>query len=319
MNILITGITGLFGSQLAKEFSKLGKIYGLKKDQSNLDQLKNLDFEIEWHKGELSDWESLLEAVQGKDLVIHSAGLVSFSSKDKEKLYEVNTVGTANLVNAMLSAGVKKLVHVSSVAAIGRSPELNLISEEFKWVESPLNTEYAVSKYWAELEAWRGEQEGLDLIVVNPSVILGKADYGKSSSEIYSFVLRGNRFYPKGNLNFIDVRDAAILTRLLVENQAWGQRFILNSGSISYREFFFEVARVFGRKAPKIPLSDWQISLGVTAISILRALGLSKSLLSKKTAMLSQQTIRFDNSKIQRLLDYRYFPLRESLEWAKKH
>lgn len=318
MNILITGITGLFGSHLTREFSKLGTIHGLKKDQSKLDQLRDLDFRINWHTGELSDSESLLEALKGIDLVIHSAGLVSFSSKDKEKLYEVNTIGTANLVNAMLSAGVKKLVYVSSVAAIGRSPELNLISEEFKWVESPLNTEYAVSKYWGELEAWRGEQEGLDLIVVNPSILLGKADYGKSSSAIYSYVLNGNRFYPKGNLNFIDVRDAAILTRLLVENQAWGERYILNSGSISYREFFTEVAHVFGKKAPKIPLDDWHIALGVTAISFFRALGMSKSLLSRKTAMLSQQTIRFDNSKIQRLFDYRYFPLRDSLEWAKK-
>lgn len=317
MNILITGITGLFGSHLAKEFSRMGNIHGLKKDQSSLDLLKERDFEIEWHNGELSDTESLLEALKGIDLVVHSAGLVSFSSKNKEKLYEVNTIGTANLVNAMLSTGVKKLVYVSSVAAIGRSPELSVVNEEFKWVESPLNTEYAVSKYWAELEAWRGEQEGLQLIVVNPSILLGKASYGKSSTVIYSYVLNGSKFYPKGDLNFIDVRDAAILTRLLVENQAWGERFILSHKSIAYREFFYEIAAVFGKKAPIIPLRDWHISLGVPIISMFRALGLSNSLLNKKTAMLAQQTIRFDNKKIQDLLNYRYFSLRESLEWAK--
>jgi dihydroflavonol-4-reductase len=317
MNILITGITGLFGSHLAKEFSRMGNIHGLKKEQSKLDLLNDLDFEIKWHKGELSDTESLQKALKGIDLVIHPAGLVSFSSKDQEKLYEVNTIGTANLVNAMLSEGAKKLVYVSSVAAIGRSPELKVINEEFKWVESPLNTEYGVSKYWAELEAWRGEQEGLELIVVNPSILLGKASYAKSSTSIYAYVLEENKFYPKGDLNFIDVRDAAILTRLLVENQAWGERFILNNDCISYQEFFSEIAAVFGKKAPKFPVSNWQISLGVLAFSILRFLGLSKSPLNKKTAMISQQSIRFDNSKIQRLLDYRYFSLRESLEWAK--
>ncbi|OOG70688.1 NAD-dependent epimerase/dehydratase family protein [Algoriphagus sp. A40] len=317
MNILITGITGLFGSQLAKEFSQLGKIHGLKKEHSKLDLLRDANYEIQWHKGELSDVESLLEALQGIDLVVHSAGLVSFSSRDKEKLHQTNTVGTANLVNAMLSAGVTKLVHVSSVAAIGRSPELSVINEEFKWVESPLNTDYAISKYWAELEAWRGEQEGLDLIVVNPSVLLGKATYGKSSTAIYSYVLEGNKYFPKGDLNFIDVRDAAIITRALVENQAWGDRYILNSCSLSYREFFTEMASVFEKKPPKIPVSNWQISLGSIIFSLLRTLGLSKSPLTKKTAMLAQQAIRFDNSKIQELLDYRYTSLRESLEWAK--
>lgn len=317
MNILITGITGLFGSQLAKEFSQLGKIHGLKRENSSLDLVKDCDFPIEWHHGELSDVESLLKALNGIDLVIHAAGLVSFSSRNKEKLYEVNTNGTSNLVNAMLSTGVSKLVFVSSVAAIGRSPELNLINEEFKWAESPLNTEYAVSKYWAELEAWRGEQEGLDLIVVNPSVLLGKASYGKSSAAIYSYVLKENLFFPKGDLNYIDVRDAAIITRLLVEKRAWGERFILNHEAISYREFFSEVAAIFGKKAPRFPLSDWQIAAGSLVISSLRAFGLSGIPLSKKAALLSQLPIRFDNSKIQGLLNYRYYPLQESLEWAK--
>lgn len=317
MNILITGITGLFGSHLAKEFSQLGNIHGLKNKKSSLDLLKDCDFPIVWHIGELSDQESLQESLKGIDLVIHAAGLVSFFSKDKEKLYEVNSNGTANLINAMLSVGVSKLVHVSSVAAIGRSPELKVINEEFKWTESPLNTEYAVSKYWAELEAWRGEQEGLDLIVVNPSVLLGKANYGKSSTVIFSYVLKENWFYPQGNLNFIDVRDAAKITKLLVENQAWGERFILNGDSIPYREFFSEIAAVFGKKAPAFALRNWQISVASMVISFLRIFGLSKSPITKKTALLSQQAIRFDNNKVQRLLNYRYFSLRESLEWAK--
>ncbi len=315
MNILITGITGLFGSHLAREFSQLGQIHGLKREDSALGLIG--DLEIQWHIGELSNMESLLESLQGIDLVIHSAGMVSFSSKDKEKLYEVNTIGTANLVNAMLSAGVKKLVHVSSVAAIGRSPELIQIDEEFKWAESPLNTEYAVSKYWAELEAWRGEQEGLDLIVVNPSILLGKASYGKSSTAIYSYVLEGNKFFPKGDLNYIDVRDASKITRILVEKEGWGERYILNKDSISYQKFFTEIAIVFGTNAPKIALPNWLITVASISTFFLRAFGLTNSPLSKQTALISQQKIRFDNSKIQDLLDYVYFPLRESLEWAK--
>src|SRR5690606_5179862 len=133
MNILITGITGLFGSQLAREFSQLGSIHGLKKETSSLDLLAGIDFPIQWHHGELSNSDSLLDALQGIDLVIHAAGLVSFSSQDKDLLFEVNTSGTTNLVNAMLSTGVNKLIHVSSVAAIGRSPEVSIINENCKW------------------------------------------------------------------------------------------------------------------------------------------------------------------------------------------
>ncbi|MFN3996793.1 NAD-dependent epimerase/dehydratase family protein [Algoriphagus sp.] len=316
MNILITGITGLFGSHLAREFSQVGQIHGLRRKNSEPSLVDGLD--IHWHEGELSDMESLLESLQEIDLVVHAAGLVSFSAKDKGKLYEVNTVGTANLVNAMLASGVNKLVHVSSVSAIGRSPELNQIDEEFKWTESPLNTEYAVSKYWAELEAWRGEQEGLQLIVVNPSILLGKANYGKSSTAIYSYVLEGNKFFPKGDLNYIDVRDAAKITRALVNRQAWGERFILNKESISYREFFSEIASVFGKKAPSMALPNWLISVASFSTAILRVVGLSKSPLNKQTVRLTQQKIRFENSKIQTLLAYNYFPLRESLEWAKE-
>ncbi|MBN7809881.1 NAD-dependent epimerase/dehydratase family protein [Algoriphagus sp. H41] len=317
MNILITGITGLFGSQLAREFSQLGSIHGLKKKDSSIELLAGFDFPIQWHQGELSDFESLVEAMQGIDLVIHSAGLVSFLSKDKERLYEVNAQGTANLVNAMLTAGVGKLVHVSSVAALGRSPEVREVDEKSKWVESDLNTEYAVSKYWAELEAWRGEQEGIDLIVVNPSVLLGKASSGRSSTSIYSYVLDENRFFPKGDLNYIDVRDAAKITRQLVERKAWGERFVLNREAIPFRQFFAEIAAVFGKKAPTIPLSTWQVSLFSSLVSVLQLFGMKNIPLNKKSAMLSQQRIRFDNAKVQRFLDYRYYTLRESLDWAK--
>jgi dihydroflavonol-4-reductase len=317
MNILITGITGLFGSQLAREFSQLGSIHGLKKETSSLDLLADISFHIEWHQGELSNSDSLLDALEGIDLVIHAAGLVSFSSDDKDRLFEVNSAGTTNLVNAMLITGVNKLVHVSSVAAIGRIPELTAINEDVKWIESPLNTEYAISKYWAELEAWRGEQEGLNLIVVNPSVLLGKSRYSGSSSAIYSYVLKENKFYPKGDLNYIDVRDAAKITRLLVEKQAWGQRYILNRERISFQKFFGEIAAAFGKKAPSIPLSGWQVTLFSGIVTILRMFGWKEIPLNRKSAMLSQQKIFFDNTKIQELLDYRYFSLQESLDWAK--
>ncbi|OYX23159.1 MAG: dihydroflavonol 4-reductase [Algoriphagus sp. 32-45-6] len=317
MNILITGITGLFGGYLAQEFSKLGSIFGFHRPETASRLISESEVDVTWRTGSLEDPDSLRESLKDIDLVIHAAGLVSFANRDKKQLYQVNRDGTANLVNAMIETGVKQLVHVSSVAAIGRSVEHPMIDEEFKWIESPLNTDYAVSKYLAELEVWRGEQEGLELIVVNPSILLGKASYGKSSTAIYSYVTEGNVFYPVGDLNYIDVRDAAEITRMLVENQLWGERFILNKEAIPYQRFFQEVAKTFGKKAPARPLSGWMIRVASFGTSILRLLGLSKSPLNKQTALLAQQKISFSNQKVQNTLGFRYRNLRDSLEWAK--
>lgn len=317
MNILITGITGLYGSFLAREFSHLGKIHGLRRSESPMDLLERLEFDITWHEGEVGDIDSLLEAMVGIDLVIHAAGKVSFSSKDDNLVYAINAQGTSNVVDAMLAQGVKKLVHVSSIAAIGRSAEILEVDESYKWADSPLNTHYAISKYRAELEAWRGQQEGLQVLVLNPSILLGKVAFHRSSTAIFDYVLQEHRFYPKGDINYIDVRDAAKIARLLVEKNAWGERFILNKESISYRLFLEKSAKIFSKKPPRIPLPSTFISVVVFILGILRLFGSSKSPLNKKTAMLSQQKIHFMNQKVNSLLNYHYFSLEESLEWAK--
>lgn len=317
MKILITGITGLLGSYIAREFAGKAEIHGFKRAGSSLRLLEGMDTEIHWHEGNVSDVEELGEAVAGKDLVIHAAGVVSFDSRDEALLYEVNNVGTANLVNAMLSAGSKKLVHVSSVAAIGRSPELSSIDENHKWAESPFNTVYATSKYFGELEAWRGEQEGLDLIVVNPSILLGKVSDDRSSTEIYHYVLDENSYYPKGDLNYLDVRDAAKMIRLLVEKEAWGERFILNNKCISYQDFFKEMAIVFKKKAPAKPATPFLIRLAVFYNGILRRFRLSKNPLNIQTAMIAQQKMFYDNRKILEFLDFKFTTLEDTFRWAK--
>lgn len=317
MKILITGITGLFGSYLAKEFAALGEIHGFRRSSSSLRLLEEINFPICWHEGELSDIESIESALEGMDIVVHAAGKVSFDANDEESLHRSNVDGTINLVNAMLNSGVKKLVHISSVAAIGRSPELTKIDEKFKWVESPLNTDYGISKYLAELEVWRGEQEGLDLIVVNPSILLGKVSDNRSSSDIYQYVLKENSYYPQGDLNYIDVRDAARQVRELVQKEVWGERFILNNEQISYKEFFEKMATVFGKKAPSKAVSPFMLKIAVFFNTIFRKIGLSKSPLNKKTAMISQQKLFFDNTKVNKLLNNDYHSLEDTFNWSK--
>jgi dihydroflavonol-4-reductase len=317
MNILITGITGYFGNHLAQEFSQIGKIHGLKRTSSSKNVLEYSSIPIKWHDGDLNDFDSLMEALHGIDLVIHAAGLVSFKKKDAQILLHINRRGTANLVNAMLASGVKQLVHISSVAAIGQTLEADLYDENFKWINSDLTTDYGLSKYLAELEVWRGEQEGLQTMVVNPSVLLGKTGYEKSSALIYKAITEETLFFPKGNFNYIDIRDAASITRLLVEKNRWGERFILNKESIPYRKFFTLAAKIFDKRPPKIPLINWVIVLFYPIIGFFNSLGFSKNFMNKKALLSAQRPIYYSNSKVQSALNFTYRPLEETLNWAK--
>lgn len=319
MKILITGITGLLGSYLAREYLGKAEIYGFKRKGSSHKLLEGIEDNIQWHEGDLMDFEALEIAVTGKDLVIHAAGMVSFDPRLVQKLYEVNTLGTTNLVNAMLSAGISKLVYVSSVAALGRSTAFKVINEQQKWDESPFNTGYATSKYFGEVEAWRGAQEGLKLIVVNPSVLLAKISDDRSSSAIYSYVLDQNHYFPIGDLNYIDVRDAAKLVRLLVEKNAWGERFILNKESLSYEVFFNKMSLALKKKPPQRPVEFWMIKMAVFYMKLLSSLRLTNNPLSLQMAMIAQQQMFFDNSKINELLGFDYTELEKTFEWAKQN
>lgn len=317
MKILITGVTGLFGCELAREFSALGSIHGLKRASSDLGSVDLEGLDIHWHEGDVLDFNSVLEAVEGIDLVIHAAGKVSFSAQDERALFQVNHQGTINVVNALLAAGVPKLVYISSVAALGQVPDQEYYDENSAWVDVPGHTPYALSKYRAELEVWRGEQEGLEVLVVNPSVILGKVDYERSSGGLYQLVIKGAAFFPGGNLNYIDVRDAAEITRTLVEKNVWGERFVLTKESISYESFFQQAAQVLGGTPPKNRLPNWIISWGFPILKGLSWMLGKKLPLTAQVAKNAQRKTQFSNQKVQRYLNFRYRDLKDTLEWAK--
>ena len=317
MNILITGVTGLFGSELAREFSALGSIHGLKRASSDLGAVDLDGLDIHWNEGDVLDFNSVLEAVEGMDLVIHAAGKVSFSSKDERALFQVNHQGTINVVNALLAAGVPKMVYISSVAALGQVPDQEDYDEKSLWVDVPGHTPYALSKYRAELEVWRGEQEGLEVLVVNPAVILGKVAYERSSGGLYQVVLKGAAFFPAGNLNYIDVRDAAEITRALVEKNAWGERFVLSKESMSYERFFQQAAQILGGTPPKNRLPNWIISWGFPMLKVMSWILGKKLPLTAQVAKNAQRKTQFSNQKVQRYLNFQYRELRDTLEWAK--
>jgi dihydroflavonol-4-reductase len=316
MKILITGITGLFGSYLAREFSKVGTIYGLKRSTSSTRLVSDIEAEIQWVEGDLFDIIALEEAIADMDLVIHAAGMVSYERKDFPALMKTNVEGTTNLVNAMLASGKGKLIHISSVAALGRTPGDTLVNENTKWADSDLNTPYAQSKYLGDLEVWRGVQEGLLAIVVHPSILLGKISDERSSTRIYQYVLEEKKYFPSGRINFLDIRDAAAMVFYLFEKEAWNEQFILNHSAISYQEFFQTMARVFGKKAPTVKVTRFLLEVSLWVSAIARMLGLSKVPLNRQTARLSQLQVTMDNSKATNFLNFQYKSLEETLLWA---
>ena len=316
MKVLITGITGLLGSYIAKYYSEKAEIFGLKRKSSDLGLLGDLAKVIQWYEGDINDFQLMEEASAGKDLVIHAAGLVSFDSHMMDALLIANTHGTTNLVNAMLSHGGGKLVFISSVAALGKE-EANLsIDEEHKWSNSEENTPYAISKHLAELEVWRGAQEGLQVMVFNPSVLLGKIADQRSSTEIYQYVIKGSKYYPLGNINYIDIRDAVKIMGALIEGGNWNERYIISKESVPYKDFFGELADVLGINAPDTPLSTWIASLAVKWATVYNIFAKQKIPLSRQTIKLAQMTTGFDNGKIMKHLNYRFASLRKTLEWA---
>lgn len=313
--ILITGITGLLGSYLAKSYAGKAMISGLKRANSSTQLLGELSQQINWYEGEITDVELLVEACKNQDLVIHAAGMVSFDDSKKEALLQTNAQGTACLVNALLATKCKHLVFISSVAALGRENNLT-INEDQKWVNSELNTPYAISKHLAELEVWRGAQEGLEVIVFNPSILLARIDDERSSSQIYKYLTEGNRYYPLGYINYIDIRDAVGLMTSLIKSGPWGERFIITSETISYQKFFAEMAGAFNLRAPNKPLNNWIAKIVVSWSLFYNYFARNKIPISRQTIQSAQTKIKYDNTKIKELTNYSFTPLKETFRWA---
>src|SRR5690606_15741069 len=316
MKILVTGITGVLGSYLAREFAPIGELQGLKRKDSKLELLGELSDQIIRHEGDINDYDSLDEAFEGVDMILHAAGFISYDPKDKDKLIQVNVDGTTNVVNVMLEKNIQKLIYISSVAALGRSPETSYIDENFKWVNSPLNTPYGTSKYLGELEVWRAAQEGLDVMVFNPSVLLGKISDQRSSTAIYNYVLQENKYYPLGSINYIDVRDAAKLVLHLYNLGDWNSRYVLNKESLPYRIFFEKMAEAFKKKAPHVPVSSWMMNVALAGIRLANLFQKEELPIKSQTMKLAQQSITFGNSKATRATHFKYTSLESTFAWA---
>lgn len=294
--ILITGATGLVGGQIVQEvLAQGGRVIGLAR---NLPEQK--DSRVQWESCDLLDIVRLEQLLRGVDKIYHCAGLVSFDPAKRRELYQINTEGTANLVNAAITNKVKKLLHLSSVAAIGEPKDKeSLVREEDEWVEEG-SSDYGKSKHLAEIEVWRGICEGLPAIIINPSIILGPGDWNNGSSALFKTVYEEFPWYSQGVHGFVDVQDVARIAVILMESEVVAERFIINGHNWSYERLFKQIAHSFGTRPPYKKVTKTMSEFVWRAKYIKGVLTGKPSILNKNTARTALATIRYDSEKLKK-------------------
>jgi dihydroflavonol-4-reductase len=315
--IAITGANGLLGSFIVRKLIAAGESFiAIRRKDSDTSLLADVAGRVEWRTADIADPVAIEEALQGVTHVIHAAAMVSFNPSLKKRIYDMNVLGTRNIVNACLANNIKRLVHISSVAALGRQKGQTEITEDNKWIESSVNSTYAESKYYAEVEVFRAQEEGLSTVIVNPSVILAPADWRKSSAQLFKYAWDEKRFYINSNLNYVDVRDVSEAVYMLLHDSVQGQRFIVSAGSIPFLDFFRSVSRNFNKRPPSVRLDTGALHL-VARLETLRSRIMNREpLLTVETARLAGTHFNYSNQKIKKTLKFEFQTIDATLAWC---
>lgn len=326
--IFVTGGTGLLGAYLLLDLTRKGnKVRALRREDSSLRVVENifryndnraeeLLKQIEWVNGDICDIYSLEDALEGIEFVYHCAAMVSFNPKDRDKMMRVNIEGTANVVNASLLKGVKKLCHVSSIAALGRAEQEKVVTEETTWKSSKQNSNYAISKYGGEREVWRGTEEGLNAVIVNPSIIIGMGDPSKGSSKLIATVDGFSLFYSNGINGFVDVRDVVRAMILLMESPIINERFIVNGDNYSYRRLFELIALNLNKPKPRFALPNLLLATWWRIEKLRGLITGSTPIITKETARTSRHQYHYSGEKLKQKTGFNYTSPEETVAEA---
>lgn len=317
-NILVTGGTGFVGSYVIRDLIVKGyRVTAIRRTRSTPFYIDPVILEkVSWIEGDIMDTMLLHELMQEADAVIHAAAKVSFSSSDREELMNTNISGTANVVNAAIENSVKRFVYVSSVAAFGRSKKME-VTEKQVWEENKLNTSYAISKFRAEMEVWRGIAEGLNAVIVNPSTILGYGNWNRSSNTLFKNMYKGFPWYTNGTNGFVDVEDVSAVIVALMESTVSAERFIVNGQNWSYHQLLDTIADGFNKKRPYLEATPFLAGLAWRAEKIKSVFTGNKPLLTRESARIAQGYTVFGNNKILTALPgFTFTPLNETIQKA---
>lgn len=270
--ILVTGGTGLVGAhlllQLTANESRVRALFRTEKSIAKTKALfhrydKEAQFEkIQWVQGDVIDIPSLEKAFPGITHVYHCAALISFDPKDEDRLRKINIEGTANMVNLSLDFGIQKFCHVSSIAALGDlKPNETTINEATEWNPEIAHSDYAISKYGAEMEIWRGQQEGLNVVIVNPGVIFGAGFNHQGSGMFFSKIKKGFPFYTYGSTGFVGVTDVVTVMIALMNGSVSGERFALVAENLTFKKVFDTIAQAYQVKPPTFEAKPWMLAI----------------------------------------------------------
>lgn len=340
--ILVTGGTGLVGAHLllhlVENEDSIRAIYrqaaAIEKTKSlfQLYQKEHLFFKIDWVQADIIDVSALAIAFDNINYVYHCAGLISYDPNDEELLRKINIEGTANIVNFCIDNNIKKLCHVSSIAALGnhayreeglesnkkdsssKSELAKQITEETQWNPEFQHSDYAISKYGAEIEVWRGQQEGLDVVIVNPGVILGSGFWNQGSGLFFSAVKNGFPFYTNGSTAFVGVTDVVKIMIQLMKSNIYGERFTIVAENITFKEIIFSIAENLKVKKPKIEAKPWMTAIGWRLDWLTSSIFRNKQKLSKYSANALHAADIISNEKIKNALKYEFQSIDEVIK-----
>lgn len=313
--IAVTGANGLLGSYVVRTLIEQREPFlAIKRKDSDISLLADVNDEITWHDSDVLDVISLNEAFKNVTCVIHTAAVVSFNPSRAKQVMEINVQGTRNVVNACLANGVKRIVHVSSVAALAAQKGQTIVTEENKWVENQHQSVYAKSKYLSELEIFRGQEEGISSVIVSPSAILADANWDNSSAQIFKYVWKQSPFYSDGAINYVDVVDVVKIIYALLRMPIEAERFIVSAGKMPYKELFGLIAKGFGKKNPSIRVNKNFLKIGAYFETLRAIITGSEPRLTKETARIADANYFFENRKIVDRLNFEFQPIDKTLQ-----
>lgn len=324
--ILVTGGTGLVGAHLLLHLLENGEqnLRAIYRKENHIHKTKllfecyqkgDLFPQIEWVPADIIDIPSLEVAFQGVDYVYHCAAKISFNPSEEQQLRKVNIEGTANIVNFCIDKKVKKMCHVSSIAALGDlGQNETIITETTEWNPEALHSDYAISKYGGEMEVWRGQQEGLNVVIVNPGVIFGPGFWNQGSGAFFTSIKKGIPFYTTGYSAYVSVIDVVKIMHLLMQSEVNGERFTVIAENRTYKDIIFTIADKMGVPKPTIEAKAWLLHLGWRLDGLLSFVFRTKRKLSKQAAQSLLNTDLLSNEKIKQQLQYTFEPIDSYLD-----
>lgn len=327
--VFVTGATGILGRVIVLELLKKGRnVRAAKRATSNLDEVKHSysfytenpdDFfnKIEWVNVDFDDIQSIQDALKGVDEVYHCAAKVGFNPDDAKEMYHTNVKGTQNLLYACENSEVKKFLHVSSVAVLDIDNENGELDEDSDFNPKDDHSAYAISKHLAEMEVWRASAEGLNVVIVNPGMIIGSGNWGKSSGDIFP-TMEKNSFTFSGGTSYADVRDVAEISVQLMEKSIFGERFIIISENKRYAELARQIRKELGLKEAKV-LSKFQLTMGIVANMLFGWLIPQLKMVTKSNVEAISQMKTISHKKVKERLNYTFIPLEETIDFHLKN